>query len=160
MRAVFDLEADGLLDEATKVWCASFLDIDSGKLITSTDHTTWLLMLSNLEMVVGHNLTGYDFPLIEKLYDVKLSTDIAWCFDTFEASQVLRPDRPGGHSVDAWGQRMNMKKVEIDDWLFLPIERYIERCEQDVRIEHGIYLRLLNEMGLSDYRELFIEDTV
>lgn len=159
MRAVFDLEADGFLDEATQIWCGSFLDLDTQEVTTYTEINDIFDRLVTLDLVVGHNLTGYDFPLLDSLHTECpcRAADTEWCFDTYEASVALKPDRGlKGHSVEEWAKRLGLPaKVEVKDWNCLPIELYIERCEHDVFIEHQIYLALLEEMGISDYHELF-----
>jgi len=160
MRAVFDLEADGYLEDATRVWCGSFLNIDTAEIQTFTSLDRIVTELVHTDLLIGHNLTGYDLPLIDKLYtgSYRRATgdSVEGLFDTYEASIALRPDRGHqGHSVESWANRIGCSpKVPITDWKNLPLERYIKRCETDVAIEYQIYLELLKEMGVQDYNEL------
>lgn len=154
MRLVFDLEADGL-EDATKIWCGAFLDIDTGKTFVTRDLSKIVAAIKNNELLVGHNIMGYDIPLVEQLSGERFDTSAERVADTYEMSMMLNPNRQ--HSVEDWAARLGMEgKVKIDDWKNGPIELYEERAVQDVRIEYRIFLELLNEMGVSDWRELWV----
>ena len=154
MKAVFDMEADGLLPDATRLWCASFLNLDDGRVHTVTDPQSALDLLLSCEKVIGHNITGYDFPLLlkllrpsERVVNRLTNPSLEWCTDTYEMSVALQPERPGGHSVESWARRLGEdSKVEIEDWHNLPIEEYIRRCEHDVYLESLIYYKLSQEV--------------
>jgi hypothetical protein len=158
VRLVFDLEADGLLPEATVIHCCSFKDIDTQQLLTFSSKDDILSRLLGADLLIGFNVLGYDIPLVEKLYgvDLKHLTTLERTFDLWECAVTLNPNRQ--NSVEAWSQRLGMDgKIKIDDWKGLPLETYIARSEQDVEIEYRIYLALLQELGIKDYRELFNE---
>lgn len=166
MRAVFDAEADGHLEQATRVWCGSFYDIDSKEVFTLEGARAVAEQLNDLELVIGHNLTGYDFPLLEKLLENDMPAGLAeklseptleWCFDTYEGSIALAPERPQRHSVEGWSNYLGLgSKVQVDDWCNPDlIDLYIHRCEKDVYLEYRIFVELLEEMGVKDYSELF-----
>lgn len=156
MRIVFDLEANGLLPEATKIWCMSTYDIDTHEVLTFTQDSDIIATLMGSELLIGFNIMGYDLPLIEKIYgtDVKCLTKLERSFDLWEAAITLNPNRL--NNVDAWAGRLGIQgKIVIDDWEHLPLEAYIERCEQDVKIEYRIYLAMLAEMKVTDYKDIF-----
>ena len=71
MKWLFDLESDGLLAEATKLHCAVAKNLDTGEIVSFTPHTGFdgfLNLLEQTTLLVGHNLIGFDLPLIQKLY--------------------------------------------------------------------------------------------
>lgn len=155
MKYVFDLEADGHLHEATKMWCAAFYDLDSHKTYITEDPSEALRGLMRADLVVGHNLTGYDFPLLlkllrpsdEEIVNRLTNPSVDWCKDTYEISLTLMPERPGGHSVEAWANRLRLPpKVEINDWKNLDISLYRERAAKDVWLEAQILYALDKEM--------------
>jgi DNA polymerase I len=147
----FDTEANGLLPEATQLWCAVVKDKDSGDIWEFTPGTGIQLceLLERFDVLIGHNSIGYDFPLLRKLF--------GWEYqgikvDTLLMSRTQRPNRrsPAGcsaspHSVEAWAVRLGgQQKVENDDWsVYSPV--MLERCRADVDIQERLYEALLRE---------------
>ncbi|RKZ80075.1 MAG: hypothetical protein DRQ35_02995, partial [Gammaproteobacteria bacterium] len=145
---VADLEADGLLPEATQVWCAAFHDIKTQEDFFLVDPVLIMQFMDSCDVIIGHNTIGYDFPLLRKLYNYEYKGKK---IDTLLMSRLQLPNRPrplgckaGPHSVEAWGLRFGHKKPEHEDW-----SRYSEamghRCREDVRIQCMIYTALMDE---------------
>jgi hypothetical protein len=172
-RVVFDIEANGLLDDVSEVWCISFKNIDTQDSMTLSGDT---LTADNIrqafslkDRIIGHNIICYDLPLLKKMYNLDLISILGKeaIVDTLLLSQVLNPDRelPRGcpttirnpvtkrgkavtpHSLEAWGYRVGYKKIEIYDWTTFSPEM-LERCEVDVEINEKVYYTLLKEAGL------------
>lgn len=134
--------------------------------------------LKEIKTLIAHNQISYDL-LAMKLYldiDYLVSEDWKSCklfidgetytveiFDTLVASKCLNPDRYGGHSVEAWGARMGLEKI---DWRSRAVElglvdknapRGLEfavyhpdmltYCERDVDVTEKIYFDLIEEWG-------------
>ena len=147
MRLIFDLEADGLYEHADTIWCIVTKDIDTGEVSKwasdlSCDITIALCHLEEANELIGHNIIDYDLRLIKKLYpSFKLKGLI---LDTMILSQLLNPDRKGGHSLAQYGEELGIKKPEHEDWSKFSPEM-LHRCEQDVEINHKVYEQLMNE---------------
>ena len=129
---VCDLEADGLRYEATRIWCIAAVDVDTEEVYQfgPDQIEQGLKLLQQADKVVFHNGIMYDFRVIKKLYPwwTYKSTD-----DTFILSALFNPDRDGGHSIDAWGQRFGRPKPKHDDWSrFTP--DMLHRCTEDAQI--------------------------
>ena len=145
MRLVFDTENDGLYDEATRMWCIVAKDIDTkevfkyaqNNVMSGIDH------LMSADSLIGHNIVGYDVPVILKIYGIDLSNKNL--VDTLVLSRLLNPDRPGGHSLAAWGDRMGRPKPEHEDWSRYSPEM-LNRCIADVEINEWVYWQLMKEM--------------
>lgn len=147
MRLIFDLEADGLYQEASQVWCIVTKDIDSDHV--RTHRSDWngsikcgIEMLEEADELIGHNIIDYDLRLIKKLYP-------SFCpsgkiFDTMILSQLLNPDLKGGHSLGSYGERLGHKKPEHEDWSKFSPEM-LHRCTEDVHINHKVYDLLISE---------------
>lgn len=140
MRVVFDLEGDHLRDRITRIWCAVFKDIDSGKVYqfdarSVTFYHEIAQFLDEVDLLIGHNIISYDIPVLEKIAKYKYAGD-TW--DTLVVSRLLFPDRPGGHSLEAWGERFGRKKPEHEDWSQFS-EEMLYRCTEDVEINHLLY---------------------
>lgn len=161
---VGDLEADGLLDTATRVWCGSFKDIKTNKMFSfGPDQISEMLrFMDDIDVLIMHNGIGYDWPLLEKLYRYKFKGKKV---DTLIMSRLLNPQRvippnclnrhAGPHSVEAWGYRVGRGKPEHDEW-----DRYspemLHRNQEDVEIQHLIYNALMKEAEGGNWRNAFI----
>ena len=137
---VGDLEADGLLPTATLVWCAVFEDIESGEVFKFSPKNgityvqEMLDFLDSCRTLIFHNGIGYDFPLLEKLYNWKFKGQVV---DTLIMSRLLFPKRKN-HSVDSYGKQFGIPKPEHEDWSQFSDEM-LHRCSEDVKIQRRIY---------------------
>ena len=142
---VFDIEADNLLDEVTRIHCLSFKCIDelpldhaiAGTLTTKED----IIKFFNIPNAtyVGHNIIRYDFPVLKKIYNINTPKNI---IDTLSLSWYLYPDR-NKHGLEYWGETFSISKPIIKDWNNLSIEEYCNRCRVDVQINTMLYNNIL-----------------
>ena len=71
---VFDLETDGLLKDVSTIHCLAIHDLTTKETITYNDTgnqepiVRGLQRLYDADCVIGHNIIGYDLPVIRKLY--------------------------------------------------------------------------------------------
>ena len=135
---VFDIEANGL--KPTKVWVIVACDLSNQETTvfsgdTLQDFNTYI---KDAE-VIGHNIIGYDVPVLERL----LGTDFSSCkiTDTLVLSRLTDPSREGGHSLDNWGQRLGFPKGEHNDWDTYS-QDMVEYCKQDVLVNVKVYYAL------------------
>jgi len=155
MIVVGDLEADGLLSEATRVWCGVFIEIETGKKRTfDPDQVPEMLAyMDTCPVLVFHNGIGYDFPLLKKLYGYEYKGVVV---DTLLMSRLQSPDRKlpftcpnkkaGPHSIEAWGWRVGRGKPEHNDWTQYTPEM-LHRCAEDTEILRLVYAALKEEGG-------------
>lgn len=137
---IFDIEADNLLEEATKIHCLSVGKVlKSGELriTTTTDYEEMKDFFLNKEITkVGHNIIRYDCLVAEKILGIKVPTSCL--IDTLPLSWYLSPGRLK-HGLESYGLEYDTEKVAIEDWKNLTEEEYIIRCEQDVRINYALW---------------------
>jgi len=138
---VFDIEADGLLQQATRVHCLSLLryrrgKVPEGKTVHGKDDICRELL--SAEVLVGHNILRYDIPLLRRLLGLDLSHIEA--VDTLALSWHLTPERKS-HGLEAWGRELGIQKPKVSDWENLAPEDYAHRCEEDVRINLALFRR-------------------
>ena len=130
MNLIFDLETDGLLDKVTKIHCLGIYDLDECKSYTFNDTGSsepivrGVQMLNDADSVIGHNIIGYDLPVIKKFYAwFKEPTTV---IDTLLLSRLYHPNlldidkkhtwqqMPlqlyGRHSLEAYGYRLKEYK--------------------------------------------------
>ena len=135
---VFDVEADNLLEDATKIHCLSYTSdgVDHKTLFDYGDMRDLILSQKGL---IGHNIVRYDVPLLEKILGIKIKARL---FDTLPMSWVLNYDRPK-HGLDSFGEDFGIPKPKIDDWQNLTLEEYAHRCTEDVKINWALWCDLL-----------------
>ena len=147
-KIVVDIEANGF--EPTLVWCIAAYVLETKQMITWAgdelqEFNSWLKDQGDCE-VIGHNIIGYDIPVLKKL----LGTDFSKCkvTDTLVMSRLASPSREGGHSLDNWGKTLGQHKGDFNDFTTYS-DDMLEYCIQDVKVNELVYQRLLHE--LRDY---------
>ena len=141
MKVVLDIEADGL--NPTKIWCIVAKDIKTNEVYTFEPDTLsdFQNFSKNISVYIGHNLIGYDLPVIHKLLNITVPLDRV--VDTLVISRLLDSQR-GKHSLEYWGLQLGHEKVEHNDWdVYSP--EMLHRCTEDVHLNHKIYEALLQE---------------
>ena len=147
MAVFFDIEANGFLPEATKVWCIVVYDTDTKQwheYRQDSDIQGLCRQLLMEDTVIGHNLIGYDLPLLRKLYDFEYEVQ-NWAEDTMIMSSLFNPDREGGHSLGSWGQRLGYPKGDQPDFSVWS-EEMMTYCKRDVEVTIKTYERLQHEL--------------
>lgn len=171
MKYVFDLESNGLYNEVSTIHCIVLKDIESNKVIQVGVNEA-LKLLSEAELIIGHNIIKYDIPVLKKLYGFKTKAKV---FDTLVATRLIWSDLTDSdmkrvhtinyprnlvnrHSLKAWGIRLGNYKQQIDtDWsVFTP--EMLEYCVQDVEVTHTLYQKILGQKILG--QSLDIEHAV
>jgi len=166
---IFDLETNGLLNDVTTIHCLCIFDTETEETLVFNDQGNkhpiirGVQLLEDCDSVVGHNICGYDIPVIRKLYPW-----FDWpgcCVDTLILSRTLHPDlididtkrqikdMPkklyGRHSLEAYGYRLGLNKGDFchdADWSEWSQEME-DYCIQDVKVTTKLcdhFLPLLN----------------
>lgn len=150
---VFDIEADGLYDDVTKIHCAVFENIHTKEVVTFTPDNIQEIIkfFSKIKCIIGHNIINYDLPVLKKILGIEFKGKIV---DTLVMSRLLNPKRmipfnakdrrQGPHSLYAWGVRVGVDKPEHEDWTTFSKEM-LHRCEEDVKINRKVLDILLEE---------------
>jgi hypothetical protein len=165
MLVVADIEADGLdPDKMDSIHCMVFIEPETGQMHEFHDREDWAAVGSIWEPIsgikaflnnqvtnlVGHNFTGYDLPVLEKVYGIHYKGLLT---DTLVWSRCLYPDRPkpqgyegkDSHGLGSWGHRLGRGKPEHNDWEVFT-EDMLHRCREDVEINVMVFGELLWEM--------------
>ena len=139
---VFDIETDDL--KATKLWCIVAQDLDSNEIFRFAPHQieSGLELLKSADALIGHNIIGFDIPVIKKLTGVDLSNKKL--IDTLVLSRLFNPTREGGHSLEMWGYKLNYNKIEFEDYSRYSKEM-MQYCVRDVQLNTQVYHRLIQQ---------------
>jgi len=159
----FDIEANGLLEEATEIFCISISENDQEpKCFYGEKLDAGLKHIKSADKLIGHNIIAYDLPLLKKLYNYE-PRDGVTIRDTYIIAQMLWPDIAakdsdskkipkkywGRYSLRSFGYRLGLNKGEIEDFSVFTAEM-VDYCDQDVRITNALWKSCRNR-GCTDY---------
>ena len=138
---VFDIEADGL--QPTKIFCLVAMDTETGKVYEYGPECIdkGVKLLQNANKLIGHNILGYDIPVIKNLMGVDLDDGNIKIVDTLVLSRLFNPTREGGHGLEGWGYRLRHRKIEYDNFEYYTPEM-LKYCKQDVSLNYKVYRHL------------------
>lgn len=153
MALVFDIETNGLIPELDRIHCIMAHDTkDHGLSKFDPDHNDikmGLVLLENADCIIGHNITGFDIPAIQKVHPEfmpkgRIIDTYVWAASVFPNIKdtdygrfrqgVLPASLIGSHALEAWGYRLGVYKGEFakqTDWTVWTPEMS-EYCKQDV----------------------------
>lgn len=144
-----DCEADGFLDEATRLWILQIGTPDGPEVDIYADQRGYRPLSEGLERMaaadrlVFHNGLNYDFPLIEKLHPGYLRRE--QIVDTLVIGRLLFPEIRA-QSLDDWGKRLGEFKGEFSDFSRFSAEM-VEYGIQDIRVMRKLWAHLKARMG-------------
>ena len=143
MQLVFDIETDGL--KPSVIWCLVAQDVISEKFYHFYEDTLneGIKFLQQADTLIGHNILGYDIPVIKKLTGVDLYNSDK-IIDTLVLSRLLNPTREGGHSIAKWGYKLGVPKKDSPEWSSFTKEM-LSYCERDVAINTKLFNHLRKE---------------
>ena len=153
---VFDLESNGLLNDVTKIHCLVIHEQETGQTLAYNDEgnaepiTRGVQRLEDADVIVGHNVIGYDIPCLRKIYSWFAPT--AMVVDTLLLSRLYHTDMLnidqtrkfkqmplqlyGRHSLESYGYRLGEYKGSFGkdtDWQEWSQEMQ-DYCVQDVNV--------------------------
>jgi DNA polymerase I-like protein with 3'-5' exonuclease and polymerase domains len=168
---IFDMETDGLLDECTKIHCIALTTPNGDTSLFAQDDVPMALHhLANAECIVGHNIIGFDIPVIKKLYpkwqtqarvrDTLVMSRLAYpnLMDTDYIAEKIPKQYRGSHSLKAWGYRLDTLKGKFShedtDWSEYTLDMG-DYCVQDTVVTLHLASRL-NDLEMSN-RSIVLE---
>ena len=129
--AIVDIETDGF--DATRIHCivARSLLSNKEKVWIEDECQQFADWSKQIDEFVMHNGVSFDAPILNRLTgsNIKLSQ----VRDTLIESQLYNPIREGGHSLEAWGERLKFPKGECNDFKFYT-EDMLSYCKRDTEI--------------------------
>lgn len=180
MRVVFDLETDGLMDlpwepredGVTKIHCAVTHSERDGTLrwVFPDLKEMFLSYMEQADCLVGHNIVGYDLPVLKMLWDwepdykmvdlidtrlvgeMAYSLDRLWKLQRQRGAPVLPKELVSRQSLEAWGLRIGEQKGTFGqsaDWKVYS-EEMLDYCEQDVKVNARLLDYFIAESGCSE----------
>jgi DNA polymerase I-like protein with 3'-5' exonuclease and polymerase domains len=158
MNLVFDIETDGL--DASVIWCIVAKDIDTKQVysFSPSNIEEGIELLAKSKILIGHNILGFDIPVLEKLTDISFKNKKI--IDTLVLSRLANPERDG-HGLKAWGFKLNYHKglMQEEDFKEYTPEM-LEYCINDVELNALVFQALLTELTDFDEESIKLEHQV
>lgn len=159
MTLFLDIETNTTHDH---IWMCWTFDETNG-FLCHTKPETLIPLINKADKVVGHNLIGFDGPVLNRLWKTKIGLKNS--MDTLVMSRLANPDIQGGHSLDAWGKRLGGRKKSDYQriyWRLQGIREYDKKdmqhwnnpniplmsayCRRDVEVLVRLHERLTTEL--------------
>jgi DNA polymerase-1 len=140
---IVDIETDGLRDECTQIFVVcveNAVTPEKYSFITKEEFNAWVQRDFKF---VGHNSVVFDVPLLNSLWEAGIG--ISRVVDTFVLSMLYSPSLSGGHSLEAWGDRLKFPKLEHKDFTQYSEEMRVY-CENDTAVTKRLFSRLTRRM--------------
>jgi hypothetical protein len=138
LEAVFDIECNGF--KPTKIHCTAMQV--GGKMYSETSYDRERSFYEKADVLIGHNIVRFDVPVIERILGVKVKARLV---DTLPLSWYLYPKRHL-HGLADWGEEFGIPKPKVEDWDNLPIEEYVHRCREDVKINTKLWEKIWKDL--------------
>jgi DNA polymerase I len=134
------------------IWCCVTKKDNETKIWTKPDGLQSYLQDQSIVM---HNGIGFDAFHLNRLWNTKIRLN--QCIDTLVLSRLLNPSREGGHSLDAFGKRLGLEKIDFKDYDAGLSEEMIEYCIRDVDLLERVYHELQREKSFYGFGDRAVE---
>lgn len=153
---ILDIESDELIPLIKNIWvvCTKVVETGDKRSFRSREDFQQYVSDLNPTLVVGHNIAGFDLEALRRIWGIEYKWDTKGCsfngkpvrfLDTLQLSQFLNADRQPGHSLEAWGEKLGLEKIDFKDWSGYSEEMRVY-CERDVDLTELVYKRLIKEL--------------
>jgi len=157
MEIVFDIETDSL--DANIFWCLVAIDENNKVYSYTMDNIDeGLDLLKHADKLIGHNIIGFDLPVLKKLFNVDLYNPNK-VVDTLVLSRLFNPTREGGHSLEKWGYKLGIAKKDKPDFEVFSKDM-LDYCIQDVKVNKKLYEQLQKESYMFSRESILIENEI
>jgi len=140
-KVVFDIETTLTAD---KVWCIVCKHEDTFYQFKENNLHRFEEFIKQTEEVIGHNIIGFDIPVLNKLFGYDLFKNVK-ITDTLVMSRLLNPMIEGGHSLKNWGKKLGQNKIEFEQFDFFS-EEMLKYCRNDVDLTQRLYKFLITRI--------------
>ena len=182
MKIILDIETNKSL---RTIWCVVTRDVDTDEVKVWKEVNGLQSYLDNCDLIIMHNGIAFDRPVLEKNWKITMKS--SQVFDTLVLSRLLDPSLDGGHSLSAWGKRLQFFKADYKqrwldikkwndgggsrkyngyyegEWFDDPdFDLLYEYCIQDTAVTSKLYKKLVSDFDKQkfNWRSYYLEHKV
>ncbi len=133
------------------IWCVVTEEVYTGNMAVHTTPETLAPLLRDAVGVIGHNIIGFDAPVLEKVWSLQIPTEKLK--DTLVLSRLWNPSLEGGHSLDSWGKRFGDHKIDFHDYDGGLSDEMVKYCRQDVALTTRLYKHLTDTLKREEFKQ-------
>lgn len=152
MKIILDIETNSTHD---KIWMCVTRDVTTDEVLVWKAASGLQKYLDSCDLIIMHNGINFDAQVLKKIWNVKMK--LSQVYDTLVASRLLNPSLEGGHSLDAWGQRLGYAKGDFSDWDGGYTQEMETYCIQDTLVTQKLYEHLQYELNSQEFSQRSIE---
>lgn len=150
-KIILDIETNSTHD---KIWMCVTREV-GGEVTVWKEANGLQKYLDSCDLIIMHNGICFDAPVLSRNWNITMKQN--QMYDTLVSSRLLNPSLEGGHSLEAWGQRLGFPKGDFKDWdagYSAEMEAY---CIQDTLVTEKLYLHLTAELKAKKFEERSIK---
>ncbi len=135
---VYDIEADNLLEDVTKIHCLCYTPLDELNVTALTSYEDIIKFVTQDDLtLIAHNGVSYDAEVLKKILGVEIKARLV---DTLGISYYLHSsDGRQKHGLESYGEEYGVPKPKVDDWENLTLAEYVNRATEDVKINYQLW---------------------
>lgn len=150
-KIILDIETNSTHD---KIWMCVTREV-GGEVTVWKEANGLQKYLDSCDLIIMHNGICFDAPVLKRSWNITMKQ--SQMYDTLVSSRLLSPSLEGGHSLEAWGQRLGFPKGDFKDWdagYSSEMEAY---CIQDTLVTEKLYKHLTAELTAKKFEERSIK---
>jgi DNA polymerase-1 len=152
MLITLDIETNTSHDN---IWVVVTQDVETGEMLEHYSAATLAPLISQASGVIGHNIVGFDAPVLLKQWNLHIPTPKQR--DTLVMSRLYNPSLEGGHSLDSWGKRFGDHKIDFHDYDGGLSDEMVEYCRQDVALTTRLYKHLTDTLKREGFSQQCVD---
>ena len=150
-KIILDIETNSTHD---KIWMCVTREVGEDVIVWK-EANELQKYLDSYDLIIMHNGICFDAPVLKRNWNITMKQN-QMC-DTLVLSRLLNPSLEGGHSLDAWGQRLGFPKGDFKDWDAGYSKEMEEYCIQDTLVTEKLYQHLTAELTRNKFDERSIK---
>ena len=150
-KIILDIETNSTHD---KIWMCVTREV-GGEVTVWKEASGLQKYLDSCDLIIMHNGICFDATVLRRSWNITMKQ--SQMYDTLVSSRLLSPSLEGGHSLEAWGQRLGFPKGDFKDWdagYSAEMEAY---CIQDTLVTEKLYKHLTAELTAKKFEERSIK---